>query len=104
MSGGHFDYKQYNVADLFGDEWRDEEINELFADLFGGYGYGDHIDLVHELDWWICGDSSEDEYRDAVRRFKDKWFGRTHEVSAEFYAEKLQERCDELKRELGAIG
>lgn len=42
MSGGHFNYMDFDCLD---GEWRDEELNELFRDLFVGAdfsirGYG----------------------------------------------------------------
>lgn len=101
MSGGHFDYGAVSY-ELEG-AWRDEEINELIKDLFFGgdfsvRGYGG---LFQSLDFWLSGDTYEDDYRDAVAEFKAKWFHRTPKNRVEFYQNKLQERCDELKREMG---
>ena len=101
MSGGHFGYS-YSPQDLDG-EWRDEEINELFNDLMCGgefsvRGYGG---LLQSLDFWLSADTEEEYYRDAVSRFKAKWFRRTPRNRLEFYQNKLQECADRLKREMG---
>lgn len=101
MSGGHFGYS-YSPQDLDG-EWRDEEINELFNDLMCGgefsvRGYGG---LLQSLDFWLSADTDEESYRDAVSRFKAKWFRRTPRTRVEFYQNKLQEFADRLKREMG---
>lgn len=101
MSGGHFGYS-YSPQDLEG-EWRDEEINELFNDLMCGgefsvRGYGG---LLQSLDFWLSADTEEESYRDAVSRFKAKWFRRTPKNRLEFYQNKLQECADRLKREMG---
>lgn len=103
MSGGHFDYQ--TVPDALLDAWRDEEVNAIVHDLFDGgefsvRGYGG---LLQTLDFWLSGDVEEEAYREAVARFKAKWMRRTPKTRAEFYTAKLQERCDELKRELGAL-
>ena len=100
MSGGHFGYS-YSPQDLEG-EWRDEEINELFNDLMCGgefsvRGYGG---LLQSLDFWLSADTEEESYRDAVSRFKAKWFRRTPKNRLEFYQNKLQECADRLKREM----
>lgn len=101
MSGGHFCYN--SVSYDLEDAWRDEEINELISDLFfnGDFAVRDYGGLFKSLDFWLSGDASEEKYREAVARFKAKWFHRTPKNRIEFYQGKLQERCDELKRELG---
>lgn len=101
MSGGHFNIDTHLIGDDMEGEWRDEEINELFHDLFcaelwnGRYG-----GLASALDYWLAGDVSEEVYREYVHKFKEKWFNRTKEDRVEFYCAKLQEKCDELKGEL----
>ena len=100
MSGGHFNYSQGCIGEDWAGQWEDHEINELFADLFGE-SYCDRDNLAHELDWWLSGDTSEEDYREAVRRFKEKWFGRPPEKRILFYQEKLDEYCQRLKDELG---
>ena len=101
MSGGHFDYYQYRTAETFENRWQDEELNQLFEDLFiRGFGHRDG-GLVCSLDLYLSGDIEEESYREEVQAFKDKWFGRTPEDRVEFYAEKLQEHCNRYKKELG---
>ena len=103
MSGGElFDYRYPNFDEADG-KWADEEINELYHDLFCGgdfsvRGYGG---LAQSLDFWISGDTCEEDYREAAARFKKKWFHRTPKQRVEFYQNKLQVDCDRYKRELG---
>ena len=104
MSGGHFGWN--HMPDDLDGEWRDEEINELYRDLFCGgdfsvRGYGG---LFQSLDFWLSGDIEESGYRDAVARFKAKWLGRTPKNRVAFYENRLQEACDRYKRELGVAG
>ena len=100
MSGGHFGWS-YAPEDLDG-EWRDEEINELYFDLFCGgefsvRGYGG---LFQSLDFWLSGDTDEESYREAVSQFKAKWMHRTPRNRVAFYQQKLQDYADKLKREM----
>lgn len=103
MSGGElFDYT-YPSFEMADGRWQDEELNELYHDLFCGgefsaRGYGG---LCQSLDFYLSGDTDEERYREAVSRFKKKWMHRTPKNRVEFYQNKLQERCDELKREMG---
>ncbi|MCI8469335.1 MAG: hypothetical protein HFJ75_07630 [Eggerthellaceae bacterium] len=102
MSGGRFNYQEITTADEFDGVWRDEEINELFSDLFvRGFGHQDQ-GLVKSLDLYLSNDIGEEAYREQVAAFKRKWFGRTPEQRVEFYQGKLQKRCAELKAELAA--
>ena len=101
MSGGHFGWN-YMPDDLDG-EWRDEEINELYRDLFCGgdfsvRGYGG---LFQSLDFWLSGDIDEESYREAVSQFKTKWMHRTPRNRVEFYQQKLKDYADKLKKEMG---
>lgn len=100
MSGGHFDYASLPY-ELEG-AWRDEEINELIEDLFcnGEFSVRGYGGLLQSLDFWIACDTCEDSYREKVAAFKAKWFRRTPKNRCEYYQAKLQERCDELKKEL----
>lgn len=104
MSGGYFDYTNCRVGWEMEGKWRDEEINELFYDLFCADLWGDRSGgLAAALDFWLCSDVNEEKYREYVAKFKAKWFNRTPKNRVEFYQNKLQEHCDKLKKELGEI-
>lgn len=104
MSGGHFDYYNYSVGERMDGQWHDEEINELFHDLFCAdlweYRGGG---LAGALDYWLSYDIDEETYREYVAKFKKKWFHRTPNNRVEFYQDKLQKYCDKLKEELGEL-
>ena len=101
MSGGHFGYG-YNHYDLDG-QWCDAEINELYSDLFcsGEFAVRDYGGLYQSLDFYLSSDTDEEDYRDAVKRFKDKWFKKTPKNRVEFYRARIQEYADRCKAELG---
>lgn len=103
MSGGAlFDYSYPNFDGARG-KWSDEELNELYDDLFcnGRFAVRDYGGLAQSLDFWLSGDTDEEDYRDAVTRFKQKWMHRTPRNRVEFYQRKLQDYADKLKREMG---
>lgn len=101
MSGGHFDYIEYQIVEQLSGEWRDEEINDLFYDLFEAPLWGNRTGgLMGALDYWQSGDIEEWSYRKYVNKFKDKWFKRTSEDRVNFYANKLQAQCEKYKKEL----
>ena len=92
MSGGHWDYKDMTlVTEMFGwdldccygeegfaqsakaarvDPLRDSELSEMLWDMFV---------VMHSADWYLSGDTGEDTYYADVKRFKEKWFGKTEE-------------------------
>ena len=106
MSGcWDIDILRMNAEEYLVGEMRDEEMDAMMEDLFA-YGRGDTQDQagpVMALSMWTAGDWGEDAYRDAVSRFKKKWFKRTPKNRVEFYQGKLQECCDRLKREFGGL-
>lgn len=103
MSGGRFNYNNEIIGWEMDGEWEDEELNELFHDLFCAELWdGRNGGLAMALDYWLSSDIGEESYRKYVAAFKKKWFGRTSEDRVEFYQQKLQEHCDKLKKELGA--
>ena len=77
MSGGHFDYKDSSLqSEIFGwgtetteqamklNPLRDKEISGIVFDL---------LNLIHEFDWAICGDTNMENYHEEAQKFKDKW-------------------------------
>lgn len=130
MSGGHFDnvYGASIGSELYG-QWRDEELNELFFDLFGS-GWSDYSrpfgfhnydrpprecefgprggGLFESLDFWLAGDTSEEDYREDVRKFKLKWLARkTPKNRVEFYQDRFTDYSTEImekfREELGEV-
>lgn len=65
FSGGSYDYVCYKVEQECEERMYDEELNEMIADL---------VKVLHDLEWWQSGDINEENYRDTVDEFKEKWF------------------------------
>jgi len=87
MSGGHFDYRQYLLNDIASEIERVVERNDSSeVDEFGdkiGYGYNEETlkyfkeaivllkkcgKMVHDIDYLICGDYSEDTFLIEIKK------------------------------------
>ena len=68
FSGGSYDYKYYVVDDYYNGKMFDAELNDLINDL---------VKIMHDVEWWQSGDTLEEDYRESVKKFKNKWFGQT---------------------------
>lgn len=102
MSGGalfNYTYPNFELAD---GKWQDEELNELYHDLFCGdeFAVRDYGGLAQSLDFYLSFDIEREGYLEAVQKFKQKWFKRTPKNRTEYYQRKLQEYADKLKSEL----
>ena len=65
MSGGSYNYIYCKLEEECSGSMYDAEMNDLITDL---------CDVLHDLEWWQSGDSSEEVYRETVTKFKKKWF------------------------------
>ena len=65
MSGGSYSYIYSSLACECEGRMYDAEMNDLIKDL---------CEVLHTLEWWQSGDTSEDRYRKTLDRFKAKWF------------------------------
>lgn len=76
MSGGRWNYMDSTLKnEMFeysrsGDKlpniFEDRELSELTYDLFN---------LMHDLDWYLSGDTCKDTYLESKAAFKKKWLG-----------------------------
>ena len=65
MSGGSYDYICYKLSNECEGRMYDAEMNDLVEDLY---------EVLHDLEWWQSGDTSEESYRNTLTKFKAKWF------------------------------
>ena len=64
MSGGAFEYMCYSVEDMYEDQLEDEQLNKLLLDF---------CKVLHDLEWYRSDDISQEDYKETVKKFKDKW-------------------------------
>lgn len=95
MSGGSYCYMFNRIEEEYVGRMFDSQLNSMMKDL---------VDVLHDLEWWQSCDSSEERYRDTVRKFKKKWFKQTKidvqkQIESEFERTKneLLKEFDYLK-------
>ena len=64
MSGGSFNYTCYLIDDIYSGRMEDVELDDLLTDF---------IQVLHDLEWWKSDDYSEEQYRETVTKFKNRW-------------------------------
>jgi len=67
MSGGSHDYTCFKIEEYYSGKMYDIELNEMIDDLY---------QVLHDLEWWQSCDIDEEQYRETIQIFKDKWFGK----------------------------
>ena len=89
MSGGSLDYFYYTLEDHAND-FDDKELNDLVSDL---------ATLFHDREWYLSGDTSRGDWREARDKFKDKWF--TEHGRQERIEKYLAEIGNEVREQFG---
>lgn len=64
MSGGSHNYIYGQLRDVCEGQMYDAEMDDLIRDL---------CKVLHDLEWWQSGDTSENTYRITLSAFKKKW-------------------------------
>ena len=91
MSGGSYDYTCYTFQNQYEGAMFDEEMNDLIKDLY---------EVLHDVEWWQSADISEEDYRETVRKFKDKWFKQDRNTRLKKY---VDEKLEKTKKEIEEI-
>ena len=116
MSGGHWNYSNSDLGyDIFGykidigydlakkdremsrimvrkqDILEDREVSELVYDV---------MCLLCSYDYYVSGDTSEEQYRADTQFFKDKWFGKTSESRLK---KQIEDYTEEFKDSMNKI-
>ena len=105
MSGGAFNYVNETLEYEMAGRWEHPILNELFSDLFCSHNYGNRYGgLAQMLDYYLCGDISEESYRKAVDAFMNKWFNNSNavnDITKKYIDEQIAETQKRLYRECG---
>ena len=93
MSGGYFNYLDSSLkneifgwSDKFHNVLDDRELSELVWDI---------LDLLHDYDRYICGDTGEDSWIKARKEFKDKWLNTERKDIVKRMIDGAVEECRE---------
>ena len=99
MSGGRFNYIDSQLkSEIFGwadkprNVFEDKEISQLIWDVF---------ELIHAYDWYDSGDTSEKNYLEEKKKFKDKWLREDRDRCKLIVDEALTEVKAELYKTFG---
>jgi len=88
MSGGAFNYISGSVLYEYKGRMEDPELEDLLKDFCA---------LLHDLEWYKSGDTSQENYCKSVATFKDKWFKKPREDRLKNYIkEELKNVEDRL--------
>lgn len=105
MSGGHFNYVNNSIGYEMEGQWENPVLNELFYDLFCAHNYGNRYGgLALMLDFYLSGDIDEQDYRDAVDSFMNKWFKDNNvvdTVTKEYIDKEIEKTRQKLYSECG---
>ena len=105
MSGGHFNYVNNSIGYEMEGQWENPVLNELFYDLFCAHNYGQRYGgLALMLDFYLSGDIDEQDYRDAVDSFMNKWFKDNNvvdTVTKDYIDKKIEDTRQMLYNECG---
>lgn len=95
MSGGSYNYGYSTVEYTYVGEMKDTELNEMMKDL---------VQVLHDLEWYVDCDISEETYRETVTKFKSKWFKRRKCDIEALVNEEFEKKKEELLKELEYMG
>ena len=102
MSGGNFNYVDATLRDeIYGwsETWHnvfeDREISELVWDI---------LDLIHDYDWYVSGDTRRETCLKAKADFKNKWFNNRDVVVKRVVDTAIEEVKAELYETYGIKG
>lgn len=92
MSGGSLNYISYSLYDVV-DKVPDPEVRMLTKDF---------SELLHELEWYLSGDTSEGDWLEALEHFRVKWLmGKRDERLIQIFEEKQKSMKKEFEEMLG---
>ena len=99
MSGGRFNYTDSTLkGEIFG--WCDEPRN-VFEDREISELVWDVLDLIHDYDWYVSGDTDKETYLKAKAKFKKKWFSNRGVRVRSIVDEAIKQCKDELYETFG---
>lgn len=89
MSGGSYNYRYCDVEDEYVGRMYDPELDELIKDL---------VPVLKAVEWWKSCDTCERSYREAVKKFKDKWL--SGNTRTDRLTEIINGKVEELRKDL----
>lgn len=101
MSGGFFNYVDstlkneiFGYGERFKNVFEDMEISHIIYDIFN---------VIHAYDWYVSGDTSEEDYLEVKRRFKAKYLKNNKELTKEMIDLAIANAKKELYQTYGIL-
>lgn len=91
MSGGSYNYFYCELLDQCCGQMHDAELDIFVKDF---------ALVLKDLEYWQSSDKSEEDYRERVNAFKDRWFGRNSDAQLKERYDAEVERNAELQQQL----
>ena len=92
MSGGSLDYICFRIEEI-APKVPDRELRNMTFDF---------AKLLHDLEWYLSSDTSEEDWKEARDNFKKKWFGKRDERLQAIIEESVEELKSELLEMIGS--
>ena len=91
MSGGSFNYGYTKIEYDYVGYMQDREMDDLMKDV---------AEVMHDLEWWQSGDIGEEDYRETIKKFKQKWFKQSNNKRIKKY---INDELNQLKENLNGL-
>lgn len=91
MSGGSFDYGYTRIEYDYAGYMQDREMDDLMKDV---------AEVMHDLEWWQSGDIGEENYRETIKKFKQKWFKQSNNKRIKKY---INDELNQFKENLNGL-
>ena len=100
MSGGHWNYMNDTLKnEIFNYPYENKRTNNPMEDVEISQLVFDIFDLLHSYDWYISGDTTEEDYLEDKDKFKKKWL-RNKNYNEEVLKELIEEEFENKKQEI----
>lgn len=99
MSGGHWNYQDSNLKNEIFD-WADDFKSNPLKDIELSELVWDVLDLLHDYDWYVSGDTGSEDWLKAKKAFKAKWL---KQGNTERLERIIDERIADVRKELGEL-
>ena len=102
MSGGHWNYMNDTLKNEIFNYPYDERTNNPLEDVEISQLVFEIFDLLHSYDWYMSGDTTEEDYLKDKDKFKRKWLRNKNynEVIKELINEEFENKEQELLKML----
>ena len=105
MSGGHWDYTNDTLMhEIFGWDSDGKHVPDVLDDRIMSNITYDIFKILREYDWYVSGDTGEEDYRASVKAFKAKWLKNPERTYKSIIEDEIENTRKDLYMALGLEG